>query len=331
MTDRVQEEGRGEPHRPGDEQPVGPSGSRPAVTVIVPTYREAASIERTLASIDAQTYPLIVEVLVVDGRSDDRTRALATAGGATVLDNPARIQAAGLNIGIRAATGDVVVRVDGHTAIAEDYVERCVGALERTGAAMVGGAMTPVASEGWSGAIALAMSSPFGAGPARFHTGGSPGWVDTVYLGAFRTADALAVGGYTEVAVNEDAEFAIRMAPRGGVWFDPGIRSEYRPRSTLRSLATQFWRYGRGRATTVRRHPTSTAPRQLAAPLLVLGLLSPARRIVAVAYAVAVAAETARQVLRAGRLGLRIAPALPAMHLPWGLGFLAGLLDPGPR
>ena len=62
-----------------------------------------------------------------------------------------------------------------------------------------------------------------------------------------------------------------------------------------------------------------------------LGLLSPARRIVAVAYAVAVAAETARQVRRAGRLGLRIAPALPAMHLPWGLGFLAGLLDPGPR
>ena len=166
-----------------------------------------------------QTYAKIVEVLVVDGGSDDGTQALAAAAGATVLDNPHRVQAAGLNVGIAAAAGEVIVRVDGHCTIEPDYVERCVDALARTGAAMVGGAMSPVAERGMPAAIALAMASPLGAGPARFHSGGAPGWVDTVYLGAYRTADAVAVGGYaTDVGVNEDAEFAVRIgATRRGV------------------------------------------------------------------------------------------------------------------
>lgn len=300
--------------------------SGPTVSVVIPTYREEAHIEQTLSAVRDQTYPKVIEVLVVDGGSDDRTRELAVVGGATVLDNPQRRQAAGLNVGIAAAAGEVIVRVDGHCTIAADYVERCVEALERTGAAMVGGAMSPVAERGLAAAIALAMASPLGAGPARFHTGGAPGWVDTVYLGAYRTIDAMAVGGYaTDVGVNEDAEFALRMAPRGGVWFDPSIQSTYSPRRTLRAVATQFWRYGTSRAATVRRHPTSLAPRQLAGPLLVLGLCSPWRRRVLAAYVAVVAAETVRQSVSAGRRGLLVAPVLPAMHLPWGAGFLLGL------
>jgi succinoglycan biosynthesis protein ExoA len=299
---------------------------QPTVTVVIPTYREAAHIERTLSAVRGQTYSKVVEVLVVDGGSDDGTRALAAAGGATVLDNPDRVQAAGLNVGIAAAVGEVIVRVDGHCTIEPDYVERCVDALGRTGAAMVGGAMSPVAERGMPAAIALAMASPLGAGPARFHSGGAPGWVDTVYLGAYRTADAMAVGGYaTDVGVNEDAEFAVRMAPRGGVWFDPSIRSTYTPRRTLRAVARQFWRYGTSRAATVRRHPSSLSPRQLPAPVLVLGLCSPWRRRVLGAYLAVVAAEAVRQATAAGREGLLVAPVLPSMHLPWGIGFLVGL------
>ena len=300
--------------------------TEPTVTVVIPTYREAAHIEQTLSAVRGQTYSKIVEVLVVDGRSDDSTRALAAAGGATVLDNPDRVQAAGLNVGIAAAAGEVIVRVDGHCTIEPEYVERCVEALVRTGAALVGGAMSPVAEQGMPAAIALAMASPLGAGPARFHSGGAPGWVDTVYLGAYRTADAVAVGGYaTDVGVNEDAEFAVRMAKRGGVWFDPSIRSTYTPRRSLRAVATQFWRYGTSRAATVRRHPSSIAPRQLAGPLLVLGLCSPWRRRVLGAYLAVVAAEAVRQAASAGRDGLLVAPVLPAMHVPWGIGVLVGL------
>jgi hypothetical protein len=246
-----------------------------------------------------------------------------------LLENPRRIQAAALNIALAEADGEVFVRVDGHCVIAPDYVERCVEALEETGAAMVGGAMNPVADEWLPRGIAAAMTSPLGAGPARFHVGGEGAWVDTVYLGAYATALARMVGGYREdVGVNEDAELAIRMRREGGVRFDPSIRSTYIPRSSVRAVVRQFYRYGRSRAATVRHHPADVAPRQLVAPLLVLGLASPWRRPVGAAYAAVIVAAGARQLARDPRSALGFSLALPAMHVPWGLGFLRGLLVP---
>ena len=303
--------------------------TRPTVTVALPVLNEEAALPAALAAVDAQTYPNIVEVLVVDGGSTDRTRELAVRLGATVLDNPRRIQSAALNIALDAAKGDVFVRVDGHCVLEAGYVEACVDALGRTGAAMVGGAMTPVA-DGWKQrGIAAAMRSPLGAGPARFHSGGDAGWVDTVYLGAYRAEVARAAGGYAEdVGVNEDAEFAIRMASHGGIWFDPSIRSTYVPRSTFRAVAKQFFRYGRSRAATVRRHPQRLAPRQLAAPLLVLGLISPWRRKVLAVYTGIIAADTVRSARELQTSAAAYAACLPVMHLMWGAGFLVGLVRP---
>jgi hypothetical protein len=174
------------------------------------------------------------------------------------------------------------------------------------------------------------MGSRVGAGPARFHVAGATaGWVDTVYLGAYRAADARAVGGYADdMAINEDAEFAIRMRSHGGIWFDPRIRSTYTPRSTFSSLARQFYRYGQGRATTARRHPRQVRPRQLVAPALVLGLLSTRRREVAAAYAALVVARATLELGRDPEGAAALAVALPVMHLSWGIGFLRGLLSP---
>ncbi len=156
--------------------------------------------------------------------------------------------------------------------------------------------------------------------------GGDAGWVDTVYLGAYRLGDARAVGGYAEdVGVNEDAEFAIRMAERGGVWFDPTIRSTYLPRDSFRAVARQFYRYGRGRANTVVRHPRQVRLRQLAAPMLVLGLLSRRRRTVAIAYGVVVAGRAACEASKDPLVAPALALALPVMHLSWGVGFLQGI------
>lgn len=302
----------------------------PTVTVAIPTYQEEAHLGACLDAVAAQTYPAIVEVLVVDGGSTDGTRAVAAGRpGVRVVDNPRRIQAAALNVALAQACGDVLVRVDGHCVIAPDYVARCVEALQRTGAAMVGGAMRPAAA-GWLGrGIAAAMCSPVGAGPARFHRGGPPGWVDTVYLGAYRVATARAAGGYAEdVGVNEDAELAVRMSALGGVYFDPDIRSTYTPRTTLRAVARQFHRYGRSRAATVRRHPRSLSARQLAAPVLVLALLSPARRPVAALYAAVTLAAGLHQAGRARDAAAGFTLVLPAMHLSWGVGFLRGLVSP---
>lgn len=301
---------------------------RPTVTVAIPAFNEEASIEACLQAVARQTYPGIIETLVVDGRSVDRTRELAERHpGARILDNPRRAQSAALNIALAEAKGEVLVRVDGHCRIAADYVERCIAALQSTGAAMVGGGMTPVA-DGWlQRGIAAAMASPVGAGPARFHVGGEAGWVDSVYLGAYPAELARRTGGYREdVGVNEDSELAIRMAALGGVWYDPSIRSTYTPRSTLRAVVRQFYRYGRSRAATVRHHPKSLAPRQLAAPLLVVGVASPWRRTVLTSYLGLVGLVGLRQLVRDPGSSLGMAFTLPAMHIPWGAGFLLGLI-----
>jgi glycosyltransferase involved in cell wall biosynthesis len=304
------------------------------VTVAVPVLNEARYLPACLTAIGEQTYAHIDEVLVVDGGSTDGTVDIARRfPGVRVLDNPLRLQAPALNLALREAKGDVFVRVDGHCVITPDYVERCVAALESSGAAMVGGGMTAVAG-GWRGrGIAAAMGSPFGAGPARFHVGGPAGFVDTVYLGAYRVEVALAAGGYATAAVSEDGELAIRLGQVGGVYYDPRIRSRYAPRQSVLALGRQFFRYGGLRAATVVRHPRSLVPRQLASPLLVVGLCSPLRRKVAGLYLVAVALAAYRERRQPAVLP-GLVTALPVMHVSWGVGFLAGLaahVRPGGR
>lgn len=302
----------------------------PTVTVALPVLDEERHLRAALASIAGQTYPAIVEVLVADGGSSDRTREIAATYpglAARVLDNPGRIQAAGLNVALREARGAVFVRVDGHCVLEPDYVERCVETLSRRGAALVGGGMTPEAHGSRQRGIAIAMGSPFGAGPARFHRDGAAGWVDTVYLGAFPTELGRRVGGYDEdVGVNEDAEFAIRLRQLGGVWYEPTIRSHYTPRADLVGLARQFYRYGRSRALTVRRHPGSLQPRQLAAPALVLAVASPWRKPVVAVYVAGVVARTIVETARDRHAAPGFAASLPTMHLAWGTGFLVGLV-----
>lgn len=300
------------------------------VTVAIPVLNEEAYVGACLDAVAAQSWPHVVEVLVVDGGSTDRTREIATSrSGVRVLDNPRRLQAAALNVALAEAQGEVFVRVDGHCSIAPDYVERCVDALERTGAAMVGGAMRSE-GRGWmQRGIAAAMASPLGAGPARFHGGGRSRFVDTVYLGAYGTDLARHVGGYaTDVGVNEDAELAIRMRPHGGIWMDDGIRSTYVPRGSLTAVGRQFYRYGRSRAATARRHPRSIAPRQVAAPLMVLALCSPWRRKVIVAYSTAIATHGLCRAAQDPGAALGLTLTMPTMHLSWGVGFLRGLALP---
>ncbi len=303
------------------------------VTIAIPVRNEEQHLAATLRSVAAQTYPHIVEVLVADGESTDRTREIAESfPGVRVIDNPGVRQAAGLNVMLREAKGDITVRVDGHCHLASDYVEQCVAALERTGAAMVGGAMAPVGDSDTGDAIAAAMTSRIGAGPARFHVGGEAGWVDTVYLGAYRTDTVRAAGGYAEdVGVNADAELALRMAQRGGVWFDPTIRSTHTPRSSLPAVARQFYWYGRSRSATVRRHPGSLSARQLVAPALVVALATPARRRAVVAYGLVLAAGAFGARRNGIAVAARVPAAMAAMHLAWGTGFLAGLAVAPPR
>ncbi len=306
----------------------------PSVTVLIPALNEERHISGCLASVLAQTYDGIVEILVMDGGSSDRTCAVAAEfPKVRIIENPRRIQSAALNRGLQEARGDVVVRVDAHCVLNNDYVERAVDALERTGAGMVGGTMDPAGQSPMQRAVARAMSSRFGAGPARFHVGGESGWVDTVYLGAFRKDLLLEIGGWAEdVGVNEDAELAYRVSRKSGVWYEPTMHASYVPRDSLRAVAKQFYRYGRSRATTVRKHPQSLSGRQLVAPALVVGLVSPWRRLVCTLYAGLLAALTLQSATRDGlKAEALFATVLPVMHCSWGVGFFAGHVAGPPK
>jgi succinoglycan biosynthesis protein ExoA len=308
------------------------ASERPTVTIGVPVFNEERHIERCLDAVCAQTYPQIIEVLVADGGSSDGTRALVAAcpdERVRLLENPRRIRPAGLNVMLAAATGDIFVRVDARTTLADDYVERCVDALERTNAAMVGGPMRYTASSPAERGIQAAMRSRLGAGPAPFRREDGEGrFVDTVYLGAYRLAKVRELGCYDEFfGGNEDAELAFRAQQAGGVYLDPAIWSSYAVREGLEPLWQQFRRYGKARAVTIRKHPSSLSARQLAVPALVLGMLSPWRKPVVAAYLAIVggraALETVRQDATAGAV---LAAALPTMHAAWAVGFVEGML-----
>ena len=118
------------------------------------------------------------------------------------------------------------------------------------------------------------MSSRFGVGDARFHYGGEPGPVDTVYLGVFRRAALDRVGGYDETLVrNQDYELNWRLRDSGGmVWFDPQLEVTYRPRATLRALADQYLSTASGNGSCSTR-PRSLRLRQLVPPLAVVANL----------------------------------------------------------
>jgi succinoglycan biosynthesis protein ExoA len=302
-------------------------GPLPGVTVALPVLNEALHIKGCLQAILSQTYPRVVEILVVDGGSVDDTKEIAARfPGVRVVDNPGRRQSAGLNVALREARGDVLVRIDGRTVVAPDYVDQCIKALTRSGAALVGGPIEPAGSTWVERAVGSALTSTLGAGPARFRKAdASAAWTDIVYLGAARVDILRRLGGYDEdFATNEDGELLHRLSREGGVWFDPSIRSTYRPRDSFVSFMRQYYLYGTGRAATVKKYPRSLHLRQLAAPLLVVALLSPWRRKVALAYLGVVAIGAGPEMRRDPAAGAGLAVALPVMHLSWGTGFIVG-------
>lgn len=326
--------------------------STPAVSVIMPVINEEQHLADSVKRILEQEYAGSINVVIAVGPSKDRTRAVAdelqrTSDRVIVVDNPSGRTPAGLNAAIAAATGDVIVRVDGHAMIPPDYVAIAVETLERTGADNVGGIMAAEGVTEFGFAVARAMTSKFGVGGASFHVGGVEGPALTVYLGTFRRSALDRVGGYDETMVRaQDWEMNLRIRETGGlIWFTPAMLVTYRPRATVGALARQYYDYGRWRREVVRRHPDTLSLRYLAAPvavaaiaigllLVVLGLISGQGwlwgigLIAPLGYLTANLLASLISAVSAPRLRLRSALWLPivygTMHLCWGAGFLRG-------
>lgn len=329
----------------------------PLVTVVAVVRDEEPYLEAMVRSVLEQDYPHPLHIVLAVGPSRDRTREIAEklaaeTGRVTVVDNPTGSKPHGLNAGLeRMPEGhSIFVRVDGHTVAEPSYVRRAVEALQAAGADGVGGRMLPVGDTPVQKAVARAMSHPAGLGAASFHTGGSAGPAETVYLGTFRREALERVGGYSPLYVRaQDWELCLRLRTSGSLlWFDPSLVVEYKPRRTFGAIATQFWRTGMWRREVVRRNPGTASVRYLApptavvvlsvsvlamlvgavtglVPLLLAGLVPP------VTYLVGVVGASVHAATRRPRLDLSSALRLPAtiviMHMSWGAGFLRGLTE----
>jgi succinoglycan biosynthesis protein ExoA len=316
---------------------------QPLVTIAMPAFNEERFIEACIASVQAQDYPADrIEILIADGRSTDRTREiLARLAEADprirVIDNPDRIQAPGLNRLVHEARGDVVVRMDVHCEYAPTYVRRCVEALERTGADNVGGAQRARARTRFQRALCAALESPLGVGGARYRSADAEGFVDTVFLGAFRRRVFERIGLWDPGAItNEDAELNQRIVAAGGqVFLSKDIEVHYYPRDSFGKLARQYFKYGVGRARTLLKHGRFLSVRPAIPFAMVVGgaalILAPPLWPVAPlafgAYALATGAEAIRVGRGAGADAVATVWAIfPVLHASHGVGFAAGLL-----
>ncbi len=315
----------------------------PRVTIAMPAYNEEAYIEACIRSVQAQDYPADqIEILIADGRSTDRTREiLARLAEADprirTVDNPARLQAAGLGLLVKEATGDVIVRMDVHAEYATDYVRQCVEALERTGAENVGGAQRAKAKTFFQRALCAALESPLGVGGAKYRSSEAEGYVDTVFLGAFRRKVFETIGLWDPGAItNEDAELNQRILDAGGqIYLSRDIVVHYFPRDSFKKLAKQYYKYGRGRARTLLKLGTVPTLRPFGPFLMVSGaaamlMFPPAWPLLPAAVAT-YALVTGAEAVRVGKhLGPAAIPTVwamfPTLHVSHGVGVAAGFL-----
>jgi glycosyltransferase involved in cell wall biosynthesis len=317
------------------------------ITIILPTRNEGENISSVLDAILIQDFGQDqMEILVSDGMSTDQTRTIIKAymfkyTNIRLIDNLGKIVPTGLNIAIRQAQGDYIIRIDGHTLIAADYVRNCIETLLRTGADNTGGCMSAVGLTNFGKAVAIATSTPFGVGNSRFHYSTAEEEVDSVYMGAWPKEVFKKIGLFDEELVrDQDDEFNYRLRANGGkIILNPNIKSIYSARSTPVSLWKQYFLYGYWKVRVLQKHPRQMSLRQFIPPAFVLALLSGVAiallvpqnwLVLALVGGSYLIANLTASVITAVKKGWKHLPLLSVcfmiLHVSYGSGFLIGLL-----
>jgi glycosyltransferase involved in cell wall biosynthesis len=310
-----------------------------SISVLIPVLNEERHLPRTASAMLAQRGQLDIEFLFIDGGSTDATRAILAELAKSdprvrVLENPRRRVAAALNVGLRAARGELIARMDAHTFYPAEYLARAAARLERGDVAWVSGPQLALGEGRWSQRVARAMHSRLGVGGASFRrVPEAEIETDTGYTGVWRRETLERLGGWDEAAVvNEDGELAARVRDAGGrIVCLPELAAWCATRDSLGALAAQYRRYGTYRVRTLGLHPDSIRRSHLLPPLLVATTAAvalpgaagrAARRALAV-YLAALAVEGARH--GHGPVdALGVAAVHATMHSSWGIGFIVG-------
>jgi GT2 family glycosyltransferase len=305
-------------------------------------FNESGAIERCLNSIFDQDYSQgRIEILVADGGSTDGAREkveslVGTHPNLKIVENPKRRTPAGLNAGIRKATGEFVIILGAHTRIKEDFVRQNVEAMERKQVNCTGGTQINVGDTYLQKAIGIAMGSPFGLPSAPYRFSRTEKYVDTVVYAAYKRSLFDEVGLFDEeLFISEDAEMNWRIRKAGHkIFFTPKIVSYYYPRRTIPSLFKQLFRYGILRVNVIKKHLDAIKWVHLVPFLFLTGLFllmmfrawKPFIFLLGF-YFLAVVYYSLRSAIRDG---LRYFPVLPLLlmtiHLSWGFGFIVGLI-----
>jgi glycosyltransferase involved in cell wall biosynthesis len=319
---------------------MGELSVSPAISVILPVLNEEPHLAESVTAILSQDYVGSFEIILALGPSRDQTNVIAerlaqSDSRIKLVMNPTGKTAAGLNLAIAASESPVIIRVDGHAKIPNNYLSLAVTILRESGAVNIGGVMAAEGATNFEIAVSRAMRSPLGVGASRFHTGGKAGEVDTVYLGAFRREAINAVGGFDERYTRaQDWELNHRLRKNGGkIYFDPRLQVTYRPRPNLKKLAKQYFQYGRWRRVVSRSHPGTVNLRYLAPPFTLIGtltslilglLLHPIFFLPAAVYGIFLLISSIL-IAKSIRECILLLTIIPTMHFAWGAGFITSI------
>jgi glycosyltransferase involved in cell wall biosynthesis len=317
------------------------------ISILIPIRNEARYIKNCLDSILVQDYcQELCEILVVDGMSTDQTREIIKEyrqknSHINLIENPGRIVPIGMNLALRQAKGDIIIRIDGHCIIASDYISKCVIHLMEDGVDGVGGPTETIGETEMAKTIAFAMSSPFGVGNSAFRTiQGKTMLVDSIPFPAYIRQIIQKVGLYDEELVrDQDDEYNYRIREFGGkLLLAEDIKSKYYSRGTLAKLWKQYFQYGYYKVRVLQKHPRQMRLRQFVPPVFVIALLGSillsiflfwgwvAMVLVCGSYLLA---NFIASVVTAAKKGWKHLLLLPLcfaiLHVSYGIGFLCGL------
>lgn len=252
------------------------------VTVVIPTYMEEKYINECMKSILLQTYPKEnMEIFFVDGNSNDKTVEIIMRYQdrypllINVLNNPKRTQACAMNIGIKAANGKYIIRMDAHAEYDSSYIQKCVEYLDKMDIVNVGGIAETKGRTEFGKIIAKMMSSKFGVGNSQFRINGKSGYVDTVPFGAFRKSFFESYGGFDErFDRNEDNEINYRIHRTGGkIYLANDIRFTYFCRDTFSEILNMAYQNGKWNVYTMYKVPGSMRVRHFVPLSFLLSLI----------------------------------------------------------
>ena len=320
------------------------------MSIVVPARNEAGTIEACVQALLGQDYPVdCLEVLVVDGLSDDGTPHLVQAIAqhdprVRLISNPERVTPTAFNHGIRRSRGDIVGVMSAHGVPSPDYVSRAIQSLQVTDAWCVGGRIRRVAATPTQQAIATATSSPFGVGDATHNYRATSGWVETAFPGLWPRWVFERVGLFDpELVRNQDDELSFRIREAGGgIWFEPQIVVDYVPRGSYRALFSQYRQYAMWKVRVFQKHPAAARPRHVVPAAWVAAtvggmVVAPTNAGALVLTIGAVTSYSAVMIVAARRLGSPgtrvwdVFRALVTLHVAYGVGFWQGLVRFAPR